>query len=163
MIIAREIKFRGKDILSGDWRYGYAQFNYDKTRAQIISPLRIDISAFPGQFFHVDKETVGQFTGLLDKIGKEIYEGDILRVNEYKNEAIPLFKYDDIQQLSLDDVKGKKTKEWIGEVEFEESAFFIKDTYLSAFHGDMRLSSPIYEIEVIGNKFDNPELLEESI
>lgn len=27
--MAREIKFRGKDILSGDWRYGYAQFNYD--------------------------------------------------------------------------------------------------------------------------------------
>lgn len=47
------------------------------------------------------------------------------------------------------------------EVKFGESAFFIKDTYLSAFHGDIRLSFPIYEIEVIGNIYDNKELLNE--
>lgn len=139
-----EIKFIAKSIESTYWCYGIMHND--------------GINLFP---VRVDMNTICQFTGLCDKNGNEIYVGDILRVKEYKNEAIPIFKYDDIQQLSKDDVRGTKTKEWIGEVKFEESVFFINDTYLSAFHGDMRFSFPIYEIEIIGNKFDNPELLEE--
>lgn len=145
MIMAREIKFRGKDILSGDWRYGYAQFNYDKTRAQIISPLRIDISAFPGQFFHVDKDTVSQFTGLRDKNGKDIYEGDILGV----------------------DINGMN-KKLIGMVEGGVRGYCYDVVYLNHPKGEERWSlygTVIHDfpnkIEVIGNIHDNPELLEE--
>ena len=50
-------------------------------------------------------------------------------------------------------------KEWIGEVKYSESCFYVGDIYLSEFHGDMRFSSPIYEIEVLGNIHDNKELL----
>lgn len=139
--MAREIKFRGKDILSGDWRYGYAQFNYDKTRAQIISPLRIDISAFPGQFFHVDKETVGQFTGLHDKNGKEIYEGDIVQMHIENGNILLVVTWNLevgawLLKLKGCNIEGVRTLgEWL------------------------RDSSSV--IQVVGNIYDNPELLEE--
>lgn len=145
-----EIKFRAKTLSTNDWVFGDLHL---LTKYPHIHDGEVSKSL-------IHTETIGQFTGLCDKNGNEIYKGDILRVKEYKNEAIPIFKYDDIQQLNMDDVRGAKTKEWIGEVKFEESVFFINDTYLSAFHGDMRLSFPIYEIEVIGNIYDNSDLLE---
>lgn len=163
-IMNREVKFRGKRVDIGDWMHGYLRevFGYKK-RVFMISPAQTfeEDGITDVHEGYVQSDTIGQFTGLHDKNGKEIYECDILRVREYINEAIHIFDYDEIKQLPYDDVRGEMIKEWIGEVKFEESCFVINDTYLTEFHGDMRFSFPIYEIEIIGNVFDNPELLED--
>ena len=128
----REILFRGKRTDNGEWVYGELIQNVDclKIREQEKSIKKIAKS------YEVDPETVGQFTGLLDKNGKKIFEGDIV---------LGLFLFD----ISINAV-----------VKFRDGAFGLewRRGEIIEFNAFTSLCNITYEI--IGNIYDNPELLE---
>ncbi len=129
----RQIKFRGKDKRTGEWFYGNL-FDKDTSGRTHISTTRQGC-------LDIDPETVGQFTGQLDKNGKEIYEGDIVKA--------PL----------LDPIFGDILSDAFcnAVIEFNNGAFVVsyygcRKIYIQDLHN---------KVEVIGNIHDNPELLNE--
>lgn len=121
----RTIKFRGKSALNDEWIYGdlVHRTNSPKT----ISPVQIN-------GIGVKEETVGQFTGLLDKDGKEIYEGDILFMGNDGYENI------------------------YNKVGIKDGCF----GYIGEYSGEL-LPFCNYNITegIVGNIYDNPDLIKE--
>ena len=70
----RDIKFRAKRIKVGEWVYGYLDYDEES-----------EIHTVDG--WKIDKNTVGEFTGLYDLIGLPVYEGDVIKyVDEFNGE-----------------------------------------------------------------------------
>lgn len=126
----REILFRGKRTDNGEWVYGVPTKD---GRGEMVMVENIfeceEYNCRGANCLYVDENTVGQYTGLKDKNGTKIFEGDIVLL---KGDEEPY------------------------QVAFDESCFqvygnsicYVMDNFYD------------HDIEVIGNIYDNPELLE---
>lgn len=139
----RTIKFRGKSIYGDGWLLG-SLIKIEKDRYAVIPPLNdIEIGKSIGMY-EVCPETIGQFTGLFDKNGKEIYEGDIISVN---GKYPKLVKYiDDYACFCLANIEDLDEKMDTGYWHQVSPGWW---------------NSSKREIRVIGNIYDHPELIKE--
>ena len=135
----RDILFRGKRLDNGEWVYGSLFVGFKKSYIcpEAIAMYNFDGALCLGGFVEVSPESVGQYTGLVDNNGKQIFEGDI---------------------LLLDDINGI--------VNYGTGCFCVKlsgPDYL--YHNNPAIDMVLNEypgLEIIGNIHDNPELLLES-
>lgn len=144
----REILFRGKRIDNGEWVEGalYCYYDFERTIVQILTDRTNGIP----DAFEVYPDTVGQYTGLTDKDGKKIFEGDICKMEICKGHPDPSPFLISIKNACVgfepmlpdrchpDDRKWRPF--WNSEAEY--------------------MWDPDY-FTVIGNIHDNPELMEE--
>jgi uncharacterized phage protein (TIGR01671 family) len=138
----RDILFRGKtEGRNSEWVYGwYAPISFSDSYGPQMAIVTVD----PNEYMHmgyggridspkfhmVNPKTVGQYTDLLDKNGKKIFEGDIVRGTDRMYEDLQLY----------------------GFVGYENGSFVIVGDIITHYRWID------YELEVIGNIHDNPEL-----
>lgn len=138
----REIKFRGKTI-EGEWVYGYYLVDEQHEKPRHCIWTRENVGDFiANDMILVDPKTVGQDTGLKDKNGKEIYEGDTVRWDDRSN--------------------GRYWR--VGAIEYYNGRHRIFDVNTKRyfnFGGFAYQDSTEQDLEIIGNIHDNPELLGE--
>jgi uncharacterized phage protein (TIGR01671 family) len=138
----REILFRGKDVVTGAWREGSLVMVTDGETLRRYPNIAISYNHDTFDWHDVLPKTVGQFTGLTDKNGKKIFEGDIVLIPE--GQGWNGFYYKIPKRKAI--VKWKETKfDLIPKTRGE-----IKQCFLWS------------ELEVIGNIHDNPKLLNRS-
>ena len=133
----REILFRGKQLDRGEWVEGWYEM-YPFGKWPVKTSIIPSEEAKDGHYEHVqvDPSTVGQYTGMKDKNGKRIFEGDVAKVLQGKDKDIA----------------------YVG---FENGAFMLypktgniyERTLWEYWYND-------WDVEVIGNITDNPEFLE---
>lgn len=152
----REILFRGKRLDNGKWVEGAFCPNDcdDPFGPMVYKPSIIKLGdPCDGFWFAVDPETVGQYTGMTDKNGKRIFEGDIVRIERaewgfdgmstnYRTEQ-GVIAYDDWGMVGLVVDKYENRPVW--------SDFFHVCGLTDRVHD--------WSFEVIGNIHDNPELI----
>lgn len=132
----REIKFRAKRESNGEWVYGSLLLWSDGDATILQNDDEDNNLVWPRE---VDPNTVGQYTGLKDKDGNDIYEGDIVKT--------PL----------LDPIFGDILADaWCNAlIRFNQGSFVV--SYYNSHN--IYLQDLCDKIEILGNIHDNPELL----
>ena len=145
----REILFRGKSANTGEWVEGFCvQFGETYSNIIIREIGKLNLCGVIPIYEHeiVISETVGQYTGLTDKNGRKIFEGDIVKcsdtINDIEFNAVVEFgnpNHDYSWGYQLKHISGEKPNlDILCWVDMEETGVFI---------------------EIIGNIHDNPELV----
>ena len=142
----REILFRGKEKNSGEWIYGDLRHISDGHSGYILCIVDntngrnndvIGVEVVP--------ETVGQYTGLTDKNGVMIFEGDIVKGTAYSATMIGVIVWiDEISSFGVRYVNAPNPTAWVNSAILRCAAIGKTDEFAA---------------EVIGNIYDNPELL----
>ena len=152
----RNIEFRAKRLDNSEWVYGSLllseiDVNEIDVQAEIHERFANDFSIAKHK---VDPKTVGQYVGLKDKNGKKIYEGDILKIEIEDEDSI----CGNIETFFGIVIYGEETlghkKKFVTDYRASFTVF-CKD-----FYKQEGLLGNVHQIiEVIGNTFDNPELI----
>lgn len=144
----REIKFRGRDAKTGRWVYGFYVHLEDPLKKMDVHRIYIGLADsmpkdggydFVANYVEVDPATVGQFTGISDISGKEVYEDDIVRYRTGEDRITR-------------------------EPSFEILLINYSEPHSCFQAGNIYWENMISEnLEVIGNSHDNPELLSKGL
>ena len=135
----RQILFRGYNRKNNKWLYGYYLVNRGQ---HFICPESVANPIASLEDFVVEEESVGQYTGTKDKEGRDIYEGDIVKA--------PLLDpiFGDVLSDAFDNVA----------ITFHNCSFAV--AYYEGRH-NIYLQDLYDKIEVVGNTYQNKELLED--
>ena len=166
----REILFRGKRVDNGEWIYGdVIQFPMHGI-VRIIEQNSDNDGSYGDS--EIDCDTLGQFTGLTDKNGRKIFEGDIVRYYHHKKSLVPVtditpeedhYGRDEESGLPLA-YRTTKIIRYKGHVELDPilgMTINLKNRcewWRNLNYEDDSINSD--RLEVIDNIYDNPELLE---
>lgn len=140
----REILFRGKRTDTGEWVYGYYEAGYTyENKIPFHRIVALDRKTLTNELAFVRPETVGQYTGLTDRNGTRIFEGDIVEMHGGCDEM-------DMREYNIRCM-----------VVYGRTGYGADIGFAGAYKSGMRISLMCEGcLTVIGNIHDNPELLE---